>query len=204
MFKSKKTVSFLISGRGSNFSAVAEKIQKGTINAKPGVVIANKKDASGLKKAEGYGFKALAVSNKDFANRVDFELELIRILKLYKTDLVVAAGFMLILSSVFIREFKNRIINIHPSLLPAFPGRDAQKQAFEYGAKVTGCTCHFIDEGVDTGPIIIQSPILIAEDDDVNSLSMKILKEEHRILCESVNLFCDDRLSFSGRKVFLK
>ncbi len=203
MFKKKKVVSFLISGRGSNFSAVAEKLIKGEIRAKQGVVISNKENVSGLAKAAKYGFAAETVLRNQFKNKTDFELELVKILDSYKTDLVVAAGFMLLLSPVFIRAFENRIINIHPSLLPAFPGRDAQKQALDYGAKITGCTCHFIDEGVDTGPVILQAPVSIEDRDDYASLSKKILKEEHRILAESVKMFCEGRINIIDRKVFI-
>ncbi len=200
----KKTVSFLISGRGSNFSAVAEKIIAGKIKAKPGIVISNKENAAGLEKAREYGMKAFFVDPKKFPLREDHEKEIIRLLDEYNTDLVVAAGYMRILSSHFVSAFKNRIINIHPALLPSFPGVNGQKQALDYGVRFTGCTSHFIDEGTDTGPIILQSVIAIEQDDTEASLSQRILKEEHYILPESVKLFCEDRLEVRGRRVYIK
>jgi len=204
IFMKKKTVSFLISGRGSNFSAVAEKIIAGKIKAKPGIVISNKDNAAGLEKAGEYGMKTFFVDPKKFPSREDHENEIIRLLDEHNTDLVIAAGYMRILSSRFVSAFKNRIINIHPALLPSFPGVDGQKQALDYGVRFTGCTSHFIDEGTDTGPIILQSVIAIEQDDTEASLSLRILKEEHRILPESVKLFCEDRLEVRGRKVYIK
>lgn len=199
----KKTVSFLISGRGSNFSAVTEKILAGKIHARPGIVVSNKADAEGLETARGYGMQAFFVDPKKFSSRQDHEAEIIRLLREHDTDLVVAAGYMRILSPFFVQAFKNRIINIHPALLPSFPGVDGQKQALDYGVRFTGCTSHFIDEGTDTGPIILQSIIPVEQNDTEASLSARILKEEHRVLPESVRLFCEDRLTVRGRKVII-
>ncbi len=200
----KKTVSYLISGRGSNFFSVARKIQTGRIRALNGVVISSRSDAEGVKRAADMNIACRVVERKDYNSKEEFEKELIRILREYKTDLVVTAGFMILLSPYFIREFRNSIINIHPSLLPAFPGKDAQQQALDYGVSITGCTCHFIDEGVDTGPIIMQAPVAVETGDDIVSLSKKILREEHRILGESVSLFCQNRLTVSGRHVKIR
>ncbi len=199
----KKTVSFLISGRGSNFSAVAEKIKAGKIKANLGILISNKEDALGLEIARDYGMKSFFVDPKEFSSRADHEDEMIRLLIEHKTDLVVAAGYMRILSPHFIQAFKNSIINIHPALLPSFPGVDGQKQAFEYGVRYSGCTSHFIDEGTDTGPIILQSVVPVEQDDTVTSLAARILKEEHKLLPESVKLFCEERLTLQGRKVII-
>ncbi len=201
----KKKVSFLISGRGSNFTAVAKKIVDGSIpKAKLGVVISDKADAKGLDIAKDFGMDTFSVDAKKFSIREDFDKEVVNILKKSKTDLVVAAGFMRILTPYFVNAFRNKIINIHPALLPAFPGVSSQQQAFDYGVKITGCTTHFIDEGTDTGPIIIQAPVLIEQNDTISSLSAKILREEHRILPESVKLYCEGRLQVTGRHVLIK
>lgn len=199
----KKTVSFLISGRGSNFTAVAQKILEGQIKAKIGIVISDKEDAGGLNKARELGLNAAFVDPKAAGSKEAFEREMINVLKKHKTDLIVAAGFMRILSPFFVNSYRNRIINIHPALLPSFPGVDGQKQAFDYGVKITGCTTHFIDEGTDTGPIILQAAVPVEKDDTLSTLASKILKEEHRILPESVRLFCEDRLKVMGRRVII-
>lgn len=188
--KKKKIVSFLVSGRGSNFSAVANEILKGKINAEIGIVISNKKEAKALEIAENKNIKNIVIPSKNYKNRIDHEIEIVREIKKNKTDLIVLAGYMRLLSPSFISEFKNRIINIHPSLLPSFPGKDAQQQAIDYGVKITGCTCHYVDEGMDTGKIINQTAIEISDKETVESLSGKILKEEHKILIKSVKKLC--------------
>ena len=190
----KKMVSFLVSGNGSNFQAVAEKILSGHIHAEPGIVISSSSEAFALERAKKLGIKSIAIEPKIFASKDAYESEMIKHLNLCKTDLIVAAGYMRILSPKFIQKFRNKIINIHPSLLPAFPGKNAQQQALDYGVKITGCTTHFIDEGIDTGTIIMQSAVSIDVNDNINTLSAKILKEEHTILINSVKLFCEDRL----------
>lgn len=199
----KKVVSFLASGRGSNFTAVAEKIRGGDINARLGILVSDKKDARALETARGFGMGAHFVDPKTYPAKIDHEKAVIDLLKKAGTDLIVAAGFMRILSPHFVSAFKNRIINIHPALLPSFPGVDGQKQAFEYGVKISGCTTHFIDEGTDTGPIILQAAVPVLQDDTVESLAKRILAEEHRILPESVRLFCEGKLTVSGRKVII-
>ena len=200
----KKVVSFLVSGRGSNFKTVADKILSGYIPATPGIVLSNKPEAKALETAGKLGISALAIPPAEYGNRESHEEALIRELERHNTDLVVAAGYMRLLTAHFVQHFKNRIINIHPALLPSFPGIDAQKQAFEYGVKVTGCTAHFIDEGTDTGPIIIQQPVTVHEDDTVESLSKRILVEEHRVLPEAVKLFCEGKLRVKGRRVYIR
>lgn len=200
----KKVVSFLASGRGSNFRAVMERIRDGHIRANPGILICDKKGAGAFAIADEFGIKSYFVDPKPFADRRSHEEAIVGLLKKHGTDLVVAAGYMRILTPYIIREFKNAIVNVHPALLPAFPGVNAQKQALEYGVKMSGCTTHFIDEGVDTGPIIIQAAVPVLPEDSVESLSARILREEHVILPESVRLFCEGRLSMRGRKVIIK
>jgi phosphoribosylglycinamide formyltransferase 1 len=200
----KKRVSFLVSGRGSNFTAVAERIIEGEINARLGVMISDNGEAKALDIAEGFGMKAFHVDPKKYSTRVEHEKEMVRLLKDSDTDLVVAAGYMRVLTPYFVKSYRNRIINIHPALLPSFPGTDAQKQAFDYGVKITGCTAHFIDEGTDTGPIIMQAAVDVRQDETLTQLSARILKEEHRILPESVKLYCEERLNVMGNKVLIK
>ncbi len=200
----KKVVSFLASGRGSNFKAIALKIKKGDIKAKLGILISDVHDAKALDTAREYGMKSYFIDPKKYANREDHEKQMVIALKESKTDLVIGAGYMRILTPYFINEFRYRILNIHPALLPSFPGVHAQQQAFDKGVKVTGCTTHFIDEGVDTGPIIMQAPVTVRDNDTIDTLSARILKEEHRIFPESVKLFCNDRLKIQGDKVIVK
>lgn len=204
ILQNKKTVSFLVSGRGSNFKAVADKILSGYIKADIGIVISNRPEAPALKKAEELGIKSISIKPDNFSNKNDHEKEVIKYLDSYNTDLVITAGYMRILSPDFVNHYRNRIINIHPSLLPSFPGKDAQQQALDYGVKITGCTTHFIDEGTDTGPIIMQAAVEIRENDDISVLSSRILEEEHNILTESVKLFCDDKLIVNNKTVYIK
>jgi len=186
----KKNISFLVSGRGSNFNAVAKAIISKKINANIGIVISNKTDANAINIAKKYNIKNKTIPSKNYQNRIDHEKEIIKHLKNSNTDIIILAGYMLLLSPYFINEFKDKIINIHPSLLPAFPGKDAQKQAIEYGVKITGCTCHYVDEGMDTGKIIGQSFVIIKENDNLKTVSEKILKEEHKLLIKCVKELC--------------
>jgi len=199
----KKTVSFLVSGRGSNFTAVMKNINQGIISAKPGIVISDKPDAGALSIAPELGIDSVCINPENFSGREEHEREVYRVLKKYHTDLVVAAGYMRILTPFLVRKFRNRIMNIHPALLPSFPGVHAQKKAFDYGVKITGCTVHFIDEGTDTGPIVMQAAVEILNQDTPSGLAAKILSEEHRILPEAVRLFCEDRIRIAGRKVII-
>ncbi len=199
----KKTVSFLVSGRGSNFHAVAQAILKGEIPALLGIVISDKPGVKALDIARELSMPAFFVNPKEYATRQDHEKAMVALLQKHHTDLVVTAGYMRLLTPYFVNEFKNRIINIHPALLPAFPGTHAQKQALDYGVKISGCTTHFIDEGTDSGPIILQRAVPVYDDDTEDTLSARILKEEHKILIESVKLFCQDKLNVKGRKVYI-
>ncbi len=197
----------LVSGRGSNMEAMLERIRDGTIrNVKPGVVISNRKDAKALEIAKTYGVDAVFIDDEGRKGAWwDYDLKIADCLQDHgvtpQNGLVCLAGFMRILSPEFVRRYKGRIMNIHPALLPAFPGLNAQKQAVEYGAKVSGCTVHFVDEGVDTGPIIIQAAVEVREDDTPETLAARILEQEHRIYPEAVRLFAEGRLSVDGRRV---
>lgn len=182
------------------------KKNKSTIN--PAIVISNKEDAKGLKIAKRLGINTDVVESKGFdGTRWEYDKKIIKVLKKNgvtpKNGLVCLAGFMRIISPEFVKKYKNRIINIHPSLLPAFPGLDSQRQALEYGAKYTGCTVHFVDAGTDTGSIIMQAVIKIKENDTTDSLSKRILQQEHKIYPKVVNLFAQNKISVSGRKTIV-
>jgi phosphoribosylglycinamide formyltransferase-1 len=193
-------IGVLISGRGSNLQAIIDAIERGELAAKIAVVVSNKPDAYGLERARIHGIEAMFIASKG-KERSDFEREVAEVLEARGVELVCLAGFMRVLSPYFIRRFKHRIMNIHPALLPSFPGEEAQRQAYDYGSKVTGCTVHFVDEGVDTGPIIIQMPVEVDEGDTVESLSARILEQEHRAYPAAIQLFAEKRLSIEGRRV---
>jgi len=194
-----KNLGILISGRGSNFEAIARNVQAGKIPAKIAVVISNREDAPGVQRAREMGLTARVIPSKG-KEREAYDREVVAALREFHVDLVCLAGFMRILSPYFIREFPGRILNIHPALLPAFPGSDAQKQALEHGVKFSGCTVHLVDEGVDTGPIICQAVVPVLDGDTVESLSARILKEEHRIYSEAICLLIEDRVRIEGRR----
>ena len=188
--------------------SILKAIKKKKIPINPAIVISNKHDAKGLKIAEKLGVKIEVVESKGFkGTRAEYDKEIISTLTKYgvtpKNGLVCLAGFMRIISPEFVKKYKNKIINIHPALLPAFPGLDSQKQALEYGAKVSGCSVHFVDSGMDTGPVIIQAVVKISEKDTEESLSKRILKEEHRIYPEAVNLFARKKIKVSGRRTVI-
>ena len=188
--------------------SILKAIKKKKIPVNPAVVISNKLDAKGLKIAQKLGVNIEVIESKDFKrNRADYDKKLIATLTKYgvtpKNGLVCLAGFMRIISPDFVKKYKNRIINIHPALLPAFSGLNSQKQALEYRAKVSGCSVHFVDSGIDTGPVIIQAVVKIKENDNEESLSKRILKEEHRIYPEAVNLFARKKIKVSGRRTII-
>lgn len=201
---SKKIVSYLVSGRGSNFRVIAENIMKGGMNAMNGAVISDKKDAPALDIARDLGIEVYSFDPSKFITREEYEKEIYKVMKTHSTDLIAAAGYMRIITPFLIKKFPNRIMNIHPALLPSFPGKDAQKHAIEYGVKVSGCTVHFVDEGTDTGPIILQKAVPVLDDDTESILSKRILQEEHLLYSEAVKLFCEDRLVVRGRSVYIK
>jgi phosphoribosylglycinamide formyltransferase 1 len=194
----------LVSGSGSNLQSIIDNIEKGSLKASIQVVISNNPDAFGIVRAQKHGLPTEVLKHEDFANREDFDLELIKILKNKNVELAVLAGFMRLLTPVFLQAFPQRIINIHPALLPSFPGTHGQKMAFEYGVKFSGCTVHFVDEGVDSGPIIIQSVVPVYDDDTEESLAARILKEEHRIYPQAIQLIAENKIIIEGRKVHIK
>jgi phosphoribosylglycinamide formyltransferase-1 len=200
----KKRIAVFISGRGSNFRSILKEVQKGNINAEIVTVISDNRGAGGLRFADENGIEYRVFNWNREESRESYFRRLIDYLEPKRIDLIILAGFMLILSQNIIQRYKNRIMNIHPALLPAFPGENAQEKAFNHGVKVSGCTVHFIDEGVDTGPIILQKAVAVLDDDNAETLSERILAQEHEIFPEAVSLFCEDRLIIDGRRVYVK
>jgi len=196
-------LAILLSGRGSNFEAIARNVLAGALPARIAVVISNREDATGLDRARALGLNARFIPSKG-KDRDAFDHEVVAVLREFEVEIVCLAGFMRVLGPSFVRAFPGRILNIHPALLPAFPGLDAQKQAIEYGVKFTGCTVHIVDEGVDTGPILCQAVVPVLDDDTVETLSARILKEEHRIYSEAIRLIAENRIRLEGRRVVLK
>jgi phosphoribosylglycinamide formyltransferase-1 len=192
----------LISGRGSNFEAIADQVAAGRIPAEIAVVVSNRPEARGLEAARHRGLPAVCIPSRGLDREV-YDRMLLEELRRHEVDLVCLAGFMRLLSAGFIRGFPNRILNIHPSLLPAFPGLDAQQQALEHGVKVTGCTVHFVDEYLDAGPIILQRPVPVEDADTVETLSARILSEEHRAYSDALRIVLSGRYSVEGRRVRL-
>jgi phosphoribosylglycinamide formyltransferase-1 len=197
-----KRLGILISGRGSNFEAIASSIANGSLDAGIAVVISNRPDARGLEIARERGLNAVCIPSRGLDREI-YDRMLLEELARRQVDLVCLAGFMRLLSAGFIRQFPNRILNIHPSLLPAFPGLDAQHQALHHGVKITGCTVHFVDEDLDAGPIILQAPVLVRDDDSVESLSARILREEHRLYSEAIRIVLSGNYRILGRRVVL-
>jgi phosphoribosylglycinamide formyltransferase-1 len=202
-------LAILISGKGSNMNAILSAVEEGEIkNVKPSIVISNNPSAPGLRNAsEIFRLPTKVVSGNKHTKGWDYDKQIVSVLCQHgvmpKTGLVCLAGFMRIISPEFVRRYNMRIMNIHPALLPSFPGLRAQKQAIDYGVKVTGCTVHFVDEGVDSGPIILQKAICVLDSDTEETLSSKILKEEHKLYPRSVKLFAEDKIQVKGRKVFI-
>lgn len=197
---SLKKLGILLSGRGSNFEAIADSIKAGRLNAEIAIVISNRADAPGLESAKRRGLNAVLIPSKGRV-REEHDADVIAALHHAQVDLICLAGYMRLLSSHFIQAFPNRIVNIHPSLLPAFPGMDAQKQALEYGVKVTGCTVHFVDEHLDNGPIILQKTVSVLDGDDVYTLSARILEQEHTAYSEAIGLVLSGDVEIQGRAV---
>lgn len=195
-----KKLGILISGRGSNFEAIADSIQAGRIKAEIAIVVSNRADAPGLESARRRGLNAQVIASRGLV-REKHEAEVIAALKQAKVDLVCLAGYMRLLSPEFVQVFPNRILNIHPSLLPAFPGIDAQKQAIEYGARVSGCTVHFVDEHLDHGAIILQKTVPVLDTDDDQRLAARILEQEHIAYTEAINLVLSGEVEVQGRRV---
>jgi phosphoribosylglycinamide formyltransferase 1 len=198
-----KRIGVLLSGRGSNFEALAESIRAGRIpGAEIALVVSNREGAPGIEKARARGIPTRVIASKGL-EREAYDRHVAAALQEAKVDLVCLAGYMRLLSPFFIAAFPQRILNIHPSLLPAFPGLEAQRQALEHGAKFAGCTVHFVDENLDAGPIVLQSAVAIRDDETVQSLSERILGEEHRIYTEAVRIVLEGRFRIEGRRVLI-
>jgi phosphoribosylglycinamide formyltransferase-1 len=195
-----KRIGILLSGRGSNFEAIADSVAAGRLDAEIAAVISNRPAARGLEIARERGLPALCIPSKDVP-REEYDRLIVAELKSRQVDLVCLAGFMRLLSAEFCQAFPMRILNIHPSLLPAFPGLDAQKQALEYGVKISGCTVHFVDPQLDAGPIVLQAAVPVLEDDTPDSLSARILAEEHRIYSQAIAIVLAGRWRIEGRRV---
>ena len=197
----KKRIGVLLSGRGSNFVALAESVAAGRIpNAEIAIVISNREGAPGIDKAKERGIPTKVIPSKGLEREV-YDRQVVAVLNDHKADLICLAGYMRLLSPYFVASFPNRILNIHPSLLPSFPGLESQRQALEYGVKFAGCTVHFVDENLDAGPIVLQAVIPVRDEDTEVTLSERILAEEHRIYSEAVNIVLDAKYRIAGRRV---
>jgi len=197
----KKRIGVLLSGRGSNFEALAESIASSRIpNAEIAIVISNREGAPGLERAKSRSIASLAIPSKGL-ERETYDRQVVAVLNEHKVDLVCLAGYMRLLSPYFVAAFPNRILNIHPSLLPSFPGLESQRQALEYGVKFAGCTVHFVDENLDAGPIVLQAVLPVNDNDTEDTLSARILQEEHRIYSEAVRIVLEGGFKIEGRRV---
>jgi len=197
----KKRIGVLLSGRGSNFEALAESIVSGRIpNAEMAMVISNRDGAPGIDRAKARGIPTRVIPSKGL-ERETYDRQVVAVLDEHKVDLVCLAGYMRLLSPYFVAAFPNRILNIHPSLLPSFPGLESQRQALEYGVQFAGCTVHFVDENLDAGPIVLQAVLPVNDNDTEDTLSARILQEEHRIYSEAVRIVLEDRYKIEGRRV---
>jgi phosphoribosylglycinamide formyltransferase-1 len=197
----KKRIGVLLSGRGSNFEALAESVAAGRIpNAEISIVVSNREGTPGIQRAEARGIKTRVIPSKGL-ERETYDRLVAAVLNEHKVDLICLAGYMRLLSPFFVAAFPNRILNIHPSLLPSFPGLESQRQALEYGVKFVGCTVHFVDENLDAGPIVLQATVPVLDQDTEATLSDKILKEEHRIYSEAVKIVLEGKFRIEGRRV---
>lgn len=196
-----KNLGILLSGRGSNFEAIAKNVASGKIpDARIAIVVSNRADAGGISKAKDLGIATLVIPSKG-KTREEHDREVVAALQQHKVDLVCLAGYMRLLSPWFVKQFSQRILNIHPSLLPAFPGLEAQEQAFAYGVKVAGCTVHFVDEELDHGPIIVQKAVQVLDSDDEKTLAARILEQEHIAYSEAINLVLIGKYRIIGRRL---
>lgn len=191
----------LISGGGSNLQSIIDGMESGALSAEIKLVISNEPDAFGLTRAERHGLKGAVLDHREFKGREDYEKRLVEELKAHDVELVILAGFMRLVSSTLLKAYPHRIMNIHPALLPSFPGVHVWQHQLDYGVKIAGCTVHFVDEGMDTGPIIMQAAVPVLEDDDADSLAARILKQEHRIYPRAIQLYAEGRLRVEGRRV---
>ena len=193
----------LVSGSGTNLQAIIDRIESGYIKAEIACVISNKADAYALTRAVKHGIPVVVHENVSFTDRRHYDAATVEILRSYKVDLVVLAGFMRILTDVMVNAFPNAIMNIHPALLPSFQGLHAQQQALDYGVRYSGCTVHFVDCGTDTGPIIMQAVVPVEQDDTEESLSARIQKAEHQTFVEAIKLFVNGKIRVNGRRVLI-
>lgn len=194
-------IAVLASGSGSNLQAIIDEIKSGFLPVELALVLSDKPQAYALQRAEAAGLPTKVLLPADFASREDYDAELVRLLKASGAEAVALAGYMRLVTPVFLQAFPHRVLNIHPALLPSFPGLHGQRQAFEYGVKVAGCTVHFVDEGMDSGPIILQAPVPVLEDDDADSLAARILEQEHIIYPLALRLLAEGKLHIEGRRV---
>ncbi|MBI5588529.1 MAG: phosphoribosylglycinamide formyltransferase [Deltaproteobacteria bacterium] len=197
-------IGVLVSGSGSNLQAIIDSVEAGSLKASIKVVISDNSQAYAIERAKKHGIPSVVLLKKGYSSREEFDKEVVRELKENGVELVVMAGFMRIISKVILEAFPMRIMNIHPSLLPAFPGLDVQKKALEHGVKFSGCTVHFVDEGLDSGPIVIQAAVPVLDADTPETLAKRILAEEHRIYPQAIQFFSEGRIEFSGRRVSIK
>jgi len=197
-----KRLGILLSGRGSNFEAIAGNVAAGKIDASIAVVISNRPEAKGLETARARGLNAVCIPSKGL-EREAYDRLVVAELQKNEVDLVCLAGFMRLLSAYFVRQFPLRVLNIHPALLPSFPGLDSQHQALEHGVKISGCTVHFVDENLDSGPIVVQAAVPVLDDDTADTLSARILKEEHRIYSEAIRIVLSGNFRIEGRRVIM-
>ncbi|MCI9044375.1 MAG: phosphoribosylglycinamide formyltransferase [Peptococcaceae bacterium] len=194
-------IAVLASGSGSNLQAIIDEIKSGFLPVELALVLSDKPQAYALQRAKAAGVPTKVLLPADFASREDYDAELVRLLKASGAEAVALAGYMRLVTPVFLQAFPHRVLNIHPALLPSFPGLHGQRQAFEYGVKVAGCTVHFVDEGMDSGPIILQAPVPVLEDDDADSLAARILEQEHIIYPLALRLLAEGKLHIEGRRV---
>lgn len=197
-------IGVLASGRGSNLQAIIDAIEAGKLDCRLAVVVSDRADAQALERARKHGTEAVFIDPKGYPNREGFDRAVLVVLVEHQVELVCLAGYMRILTTAFVRALSGRIMNIHPALLPSFPGLHAQRQAFQHGVKVSGVTVHFVDEGVDTGPIICQAAVPVREDDTEETLAARILEQEHQLYPRAIRLYAEGRLEVRGRRVHIK
>jgi phosphoribosylglycinamide formyltransferase-1 len=199
-----RRLAVLISGRGSNLQSIIDAIRSGSLDAEIAVVVSNRPDAAGLLRAREAGIEAISISPRGYKSRDDYDRAIVELLRARNVGLVCLAGFMRLVGAPLLEAFPNRILNIHPSLLPAFPGLDAQRQALEHGVRVTGATVHLVNRDLDAGPIVLQAPVPVLEDDTVDSLSARVLVEEHRLYPEAIRLVLEGNWQIDGRRLVVK
>lgn len=197
-------IAVFISGSGTNLQSIIDNCESGRVNAKVVLVLSNEPDAYGIERAKKHDIPAVVVNHRDHSSRVEFEDAVLKSMADYEIDLICLAGFMRVLTDNFLGKFPNRVINIHPALLPSFAGTQGQQDAFDYGAKFAGCTVHFVDAGVDTGPIIIQAVVPLKQDDTVDTLKKRILAQEHKVYPQAIHYIAKGAVEIVGRKVVIK